>query len=248
MSNRPNSAHRTGRTGSSSRTPVWVWAAVGAVVVVALGMALLLANSSSESVGGEVQASGAALGEFTGEGPDTAVGRQAPVVRGTNFAGEPVTIGEPGTPQVLVFLAHWCPVCQEEVPELVAWADAGGDTSGVEVVGIATNIDRTRTNWPPGEWLAEEGWPYQTLVDGPGNRAALAYGLKSYPYFVVLDSSGKVVYRVSGKLSPDAFAALVEAARTGVPPSIDPTGGASTPADGGSGGDVTVTTGAPPAG
>ncbi len=249
MSNRPNSSASTRRSGSGSRTPVWVWVAVAAVVVVALGMALLLTNSSNSNdlTIGEVTASGSALAPYTGQSPDDAVGRQAPVVRGTNFADEPVAIGEPGTPQVLVFLAHWCPVCQREVPEIVAWADAGGDTEGVEVVGVATGIDRTRGNWPPGAWLREEGWPYQTLVDDDGDLAGQAFGLTSFPYFVVLDSSGTVVERVSGEIGQAAFAALVEAARSGSP-SSPVTGGDSTPIGGVTEGDVTVTTGAPAAG
>lgn len=251
MSNRPTSSpgSSAGRSGSGSKTPVWVWAAVAAVVVVALGIALLLTNSSNSNdlTIGEVTASGSALPPFTGQGPDDGVGRQAPVVRGTNFASEPVTIGEPGTPQVLVFLAHWCPVCQREVPEIVAWANAGGDTQGVEVVGVATSIDRTRGNWPPGAWLRSDGWPYQTLVDDGGNLAGQAFGLTSFPYFVVLDSSGKVVERVSGEVGQAAFAALVDAARSGTP-SSPVTGGDSTPVGGLPGGDATATTGAPPAG
>lgn len=235
MSNRPNSATANrSNSGSGSRTPVWVWIAVAAVIVVAIGMALLLTNSSNSNdlTIGEVTASGSALPPFTGQAPDDAVGRQAPVVRGTNFASEPVVIGEPGTPQVLVFLAHWCPVCQREVPELAAWAEAGGDTQGVEVVGVATAIDRTRGNWPPGAWLRNDGWPYATLVDDGNNRAGEAYGLSSFPYFVVLDSQGKVVERAAGEIGQAGFSALVSAARTGTA-STPVTGGDSTPVGGG---------------
>lgn len=250
MSNRPNSSSPTARSGGGgSKTPVWVWGAVAAVVVVALGIALLLTNSSNSNdlTIGEVTASGSALPTFTGQGPDDAVGRQAPIVRGTNFASEPVTIGEPGSPQVLIFLAHWCPVCQREVPEIVAWAAAGGSTEGVEVVGIATSIERTKGNWPPGAWLSRDGWPYQTLVDDGNSLAGEAFGLTSFPYFVVLDSSGKVVERVSGEIGQAAFAALVEAARTGIPSSPVP-GGDSTPIGGAPGSDAPATTGSPAAG
>lgn len=246
MSNRSATRTSAGRTGGGSRTSVWVWAGVAAVVVAALGIALLLTNSSNsnELTIGEVTASGSALPPFTGQGPDGAVGRQAPVVRGTNFAGEPVTIGAAGTPQVLVFLAHWCPVCQRDVPEIVAWSNGGGDTTGVDVVGIATGIDRTRGNWPPGAWLREEGWPYQSLVDNDGDLAGQAFGLTSFPFFVVLDASGTVVERVSGEVGGAAFGALVDAARTGSAASPVP-GGDATPF---STGDVTATTASPPAG
>lgn len=249
MSNRPNPSTRPARSGAGSSTPVWVWIAVAAVVVAALGIALLLTNSSSSNdlTVGEATASGSALPPFADQSADGAVGRQSPVVRGTNFADEPVTIGAAGTPQVLVFLAHWCPVCQREVPELVAWANAGGNTEGVEVVGVATSIDRTRGNWPPGAWLRNDGWPYQTFVDNGENTAGQAFGVTGYPFFVVVDASGRVVERVSGEVSQAAFAALVDSARTGVV-SESVTGGDSTPVGGEPGGDVTVTAGDPSAG
>ena len=214
----------------NSKTPVWVWVGLAAILFAALGVAVLVASpsSSDDITSGDVSASGAVLTPYTGQTPDTDVGKQSPVVRGTNFAGEPVTVGEPGEPQVLVFLAHWCPVCQREVPKIVEWANAGGDTSGVAVVGVATGIDRTRGNWPPGAWLREEGWPYQTLVDNPQSVTSEAFGLTGFPYFVAIDKDGKIVARVSGEVDGAGFAALIEAARTGAAAGV--TGGESSTA------------------
>ena len=234
MSNRPNSGPAKGVSAPAakgSRTPVWVWIGIAAVVVIALGTALLLTNSDNSNdvtIGTDVRASGSALPSFQAGAPDPAVGRPAPKVVGVNFAGEPVEIANDGTPKVLVFLAHWCPVCQREVPVLVAWADGGGSAEGVEVIGVATGIDRTRGNWPAGAWLRNERWPYPTFVDDAENRAASAFGLTSFPYFVVIDAEGNVVERVSGEIGGQAFAALIEAARTGVPSTPAP-GGDSTP-------------------
>ena len=59
-----------------------------------------------------------------------------------------------------------------------------------------------------------------TLVDDEQGTAGDAFGLSSFPFFVVVDGSGKVIYRTSGELSDQQWAALVDAARTGVAPSI----------------------------
>jgi thiol-disulfide isomerase/thioredoxin len=234
VSNRPNpTAPKPASSSSGSRTPVWVWIGIAAVVVVALGTALLLStsgNSNALTIGEDVKATGSALPALQAGGPDPAVGRPAPKVSGVDFAGQPIEIGPDGTPKVLVFLAHWCPVCQREVPVIVGWAEGGGSTEGVEVIGIATGIDRTRGNWPPGAWLRSDRWPYPTLVDDAENRAGTAFGLTSFPYFVVIDASGNVVERVSGEIGASAFAGLVEAARTGVPSTPVP-GGESTPVE-----------------
>ena len=53
------------------------------------------------------------------------------------FDGSDMTIAPTGKPQAIVFLAHWCPHCQAEVPRIVALAKAG-KLDGIDVVGVAT--------------------------------------------------------------------------------------------------------------
>ena len=48
-----------------------------------------------------------------------------------------------------------------------------------------------------------------------GERRGRAYGLTSYPYFVALDKTGKVLTRASGELTQAQFEGLITAARTG---------------------------------
>jgi cytochrome c biogenesis protein CcmG, thiol:disulfide interchange protein DsbE len=249
MSNRPVAKNRNRPappSGSGRRTPVAIWIVLGAIVVVALVLAIALGSSqgsrdfTTDSTQGSeeedlttapVEATGRVLPTFDASATvDPAVGTTAPELVGRNFADEPIEVRNDGTPKVLVFLAHWCPVCQDEVPVLVGWSERGGDTGGVEIVAVATSIDRTRANYPPGSWLREERWPWPTLVDDAENQAASVFGLTSFPYFVAVDADGKVVERVSGRLDGPAFEALLRAARTGAP--VAETGGASTPASG----------------
>lgn len=217
---------------NGSGTPPWIWIGVAAVVLVALGIALLLTvgGGSTDLTVGQVQVSGSVLTPFQADQQDPSAGKAAPQVTGTDFSGAPLEILNDGQPKVLIFLAHWCPVCQREVPALVAWSEAGGNTDGVEVIAVATGIDRTRSNWPPGDWLRNERWPWPTLVDDADSRTGSVFGLTSFPYFVVIDAQGKVVERVSGELAGPAFEALLDAARTGTPTTAGG-GGASTPVE-----------------
>ena len=53
------------------------------------------------------------------------------------------------------------------------------------------------------------------MLDDEEQTAALAVGTSAYPFFVVVDSDGKVVERTSGEITEDQWNALLEAARTG---------------------------------
>jgi thiol-disulfide isomerase/thioredoxin len=154
-------------------------------------------TASGSTEAGAVRVSGTALPPFEDAKGDPALGMQAPVVTGTDFAGDAVSIGT--GPTLLVFVAHWCPHCQREVPRLVDWF---GDSipGGASLQGVATDIDPRRPNYPPSTWLTREKWTFPTLVDDGSSRAAQAFGLTAFPYFVALDANGKVVARQSGEL------------------------------------------------
>ena len=53
------------------------------------------------------------------------------------------------------------------------------------------------------------------MADSASGTAANAYGLPGFPYFVALDSSGKVVGRASGEITTDQFAKLANGALKG---------------------------------
>lgn len=137
------------------------------------------------------------------EGADPDVGSPAPMVSGAGFDGEPVTIGEPGTPQMVVFMASWCPACRAEMPEMVEWVDSGGLPDGVELVSVSTSLDDRRDNWPPQAWFEREGYDGAVLVDDEPGSVANAYGLSATPFWVFIDSNGTIAGRVAGQIPPD---------------------------------------------
>lgn len=159
-----------------------------------------------------VRIDGDALPPFTTPQDDPAVGTAAPTMAGEGFDGGTVTAGG-GGPAVLIFLAHWCPHCQAEVPVIVDWLADAGEPEGVDLIAIATSIDPARANFPPSEWFEREDWTLPTLVDDESSSAGAAYGLSGFPYYVVLDGEGKVALRLTGELERDELEQLVEVAR-----------------------------------
>ena len=135
-----------------------------------------------------------------------------PELRGTSFDGSSVAIANDGRAKVLLFVAHWCPHCQREVPVVQAWLDGRGLRLHRRL-HLRGDGDRTRArpNYPPDAWLKREQWSAPVLVDGDGSVAD-AYGLSAFPYWVAVDREGKVVMRATGELAAAQLDALVAAA------------------------------------
>jgi len=125
-----------------------------------------------------------------------------PTLTGTGLDGAPVTLPTAGRPTMIMFVAHWCPHCQAEVPVVQRWVDDGGLPPGVDLVTVSTAADDRRPNYPPADWLASEGWTAPVLADDADEAAAQAAGLTAFPFFVAVDAEGEVVGRVSGELTP----------------------------------------------
>ncbi|MFL5684814.1 MAG: TlpA family protein disulfide reductase [Chloroflexota bacterium] len=225
-------AAREAAAAGGGRSPALRWLVPGlivAAVVIAAVLAIVLPGTNGPTTGGSSSLppsssasagtasagspgsgalkaptiTGAQLPDFQNPNGDPAVGLAAPEVSGTDLSGKPVAIKNDGRPKVVLFIAHWCPHCQAEVPLIQTWVSAGGVPPGVDLVSVATGIDPTRPNYPPEAWLQREGWSVPVIAD-PTNSVASAYGLAAYPYWVFIGADGKVVARAVGEISiPD---------------------------------------------
>ncbi|HKA82654.1 MAG TPA: TlpA disulfide reductase family protein [Acidimicrobiales bacterium] len=214
------------RAAKPNRTPIVVLAAVVAAVLIALGVALAVGGGSDDTADnagngdpattGTVTVSGEALPEFADSANDPAVGMTLPTLDGHDQSGAPMTISGDGRPTMIMFVAHWCPHCQREVPVVQRWVDDGRLPEGVDLVSVSTAIDPSRPNYPPDAWLADEGWTAPVLVDA-ANSAAAAVGLSAYPFFVAIDGDGRVVLRASGELTTDQLDNIASSLAQGAP-------------------------------
>jgi thiol-disulfide isomerase/thioredoxin len=210
MTSQSRPSRRESARQKESKKPAsrWLLPVVGVVILGVAVLALILSQGASGPGASAVSSSvpaveptitGDSLPAFTETIGDVAKGLVAPVVKGQDFQGKLVEIAPNGKPTMIAFLAHWCPHCQREVPVIQGWVTAGRAPADVNMVSVITAIDPTAPNYPPDTWLAREGWTVPVIVD-PTSTVGKAYGLSSYPFFVILDGTGKVFVRLSGEI------------------------------------------------
>lgn len=190
--------------------------------VVAVGLITVVMLTFDNGGGGSDQfgsptISGTPLPPLPQSGGDPAVGLAAPEVEGADFDGNQVSITNDGTAKIILFLAHWCPHCQREVPIVQDWLDTEPLGSDVDFYSVATSINSTRDNYPPSSWLDREGWTPEVVVDDETSTIGNSFGLTAFPYWVFLDDSGAVVARVSGGVAPSDLDSAVALLAAGPP-------------------------------
>jgi thiol-disulfide isomerase/thioredoxin len=190
--------------------------AIGAAVVLALVFAIIGGKGSSKpKVPGETQPvtiTGAPLKKFA-DGTDPTIGTKAPALVGKSFDGSArsITPGD-GKDTLVLFVAHWCPHCQREVPRIVAWEKSGLVPAGLQIRFVSTSVDPARGNYPASAWLAKEGVTDPVIADDDKSSAASAYGLPGFPYFVLLRGDGTVAKRFSGEIEAADLTTLINTA------------------------------------
>lgn len=193
---------------------------IGVAIVVALAAAIAIFASGGDDTSGptttadiadggvapaefqDVNVEGDALDPLGKDATDPAKGKVGPNVSGYTHSGFPVSIkpATDGQPTLLVFLAHWCPHCNAEMPRLVKWYESGQVPDDLRVVGVTTSSREDQANWPPSEWMQSFKWPFEVLADSQTNQAGVSYGVDGYPFMVLLDKDGKVAARHSGEM------------------------------------------------
>lgn len=201
---------------------------LGGVALLAVLTIIIVSVSGSEDGGDQtapVEVAGTPLPPFANEAGDAAVGTPIPEAFGTDFDDAEVQITADGTPKAVLFLAHWCGFCQEEVSEITSYLDGGGTfPDGVDIVSVSTSVDSVRGNYPPSSWLEDEGWPYPVMRDDDQGTVSVAYGMAGTPFWVFVDADGNVASRASGQQGLDRIIASMQQIAPG-------SGGAAAEAD-----------------
>ena len=147
---------------------------------------------------------------------DTAVGTPAPVLLGVDLDGVPLRIdGANDGPTMVMFLAHWCPHCNDEIPVINEMRNDGRFPDELKIIAVSTSPAPDQPNFPPDEWLADRNWTYPAMLDGVDVDAgtfigAEAYGVSAFPFTTLIDGDGNVAARWSGGRSADEIEANIE--------------------------------------
>jgi|TARA_B110000263_G_scaffold15848_1_gene12831 cytochrome c biogenesis protein CcmG/thiol:disulfide interchange protein DsbE len=141
---------------------------------------------------------------------DNSRGMNSPVVE-FKIPEEDIYVTYPeNTPTIFLFVAHWCPYCQEEIPEVINWIEDNDILNkGVNVVLIVTSTDSNKNNYPPDSWLYNVSWKYPVIYDDERNSLAGHFGVSYFPSWVFTESDGKIAFTHAGKIGLEELTQLI---------------------------------------
>jgi peroxiredoxin len=161
---------------------------------------------------GKIESKPASAARGPGNGDLLPVGTTAPSFTLKTPQGEQVSLGDFRTKATLVeFFATWCPHCDAEAPHLHRLY-ASLPHSKYAFVSVNADGETAPSVFAYHTYF---GLQFPSLVDpssktgsfsspGGAGRVTLAYRVKSFPTFYVLDGRGVVVWRSDGE-QPDAL-------------------------------------------
>ncbi len=182
------------------------------------GSSVSVASAEAEAVAaiqenGPIDVAGTPLPPYDSSLDDLAIGTASPIVTGESFDGTPVAFGgDTENPTLVVFLAHWCPHCNDEIPELLALQEDGRIPEGLDVIGVSTSVREGSDNYPPSNWISEKNWEWPIMADDENVTAIAAAGGTSFPFAIVLDTDGTVLARKAGQAGADGTVEFLEQA------------------------------------
>lgn len=163
----------------------WVAVAVGVIVA---GLIVLLATSP----GGSDRTA-----------PSPVVGKLAPPIEAQTTSGEQFSLDALRGQWTLVnFFATWCAPCRVEHPELVALADARGDSS---IVSVSFNDQPAAVQ----RFFDDNGGGWPVIAEGNG-RIALDYGVIKLPESYLIAPDGRVAAKFNGGVRAAQVQAVID--------------------------------------
>jgi hypothetical protein len=196
---------------SRRRTLGWVIGSVAAVLVVAIA-AFIVINRNDSGAGGAkaatieetrpVTVTGDPLPKQPSFDKDL-IGTPLPRIEGQSFDGTPVVI-QPGRRTMIVFTAHWSNDARFNIIALADYASsvaASGAGSGVkpdfDIIVISTSVKPSQPSYPPSKHFTDAAspYPYPVLADSADNAAAKALAFKTFPWVILADEQGRLVFR-----------------------------------------------------
>ena len=97
---------------------------------------------------------------------------------------------------VVNFFASWCPPCQQEQPELVAFAYAHRSPADAALVGVVFDDSASTAR----SFMRSTGATWPAVVDG-GGQIALDYGVRGPPETFIVSPDGTVVAHFDGPMT-----------------------------------------------
>jgi len=120
-------------------------------------------------------------------------------------SGDKVKIEHKEGEVVLIdFWATWCPPCQAPMQHNVDMIKSNGDKWGKDVRIVGISIDREKAKLQ--NHVKSKGWDNVEHYYRSGSNCSEVYGVRGVPHVMLLDKSGRIVYKghpASRKLEED---------------------------------------------
>jgi cytochrome c biogenesis protein CcmG/thiol:disulfide interchange protein DsbE len=125
------------------------------------------------------------------------VGQTAPSITGPTLGGGSFNLSAWRGRWVIVnFSASWCPPCQQEQPELVAFAYAHRSPEAAALVGVVFDDSASTAR----SFMRSTGATWPAVIDG-GGQIALDYGVRGPPETFIVSPDGTVVAHFDGPMT-----------------------------------------------
>ena len=143
--------------------------------------------------------------DFVASGRPRALPREGAFPNATESQFEGILVGQRGTPVIVNIWASWCAPCRTEMPLLQRAADAYAGRA--VFLGVATKDDPAAAS----AFLDELGLTYPNVFDSTG-EIRVELGVTAYPTTYVFRADGRLESTVTGSISEQRLAALIEGA------------------------------------
>jgi cytochrome c biogenesis protein CcmG/thiol:disulfide interchange protein DsbE len=116
--------------------------------------------------------------------------------------GSSVTLGQPGKITVINFWATWCPPCQEEMPEMEAFATHNREKVDFYAVNLKESQDKIR------DFMNKNKYTMPVLLDKEGEIGA-KFQISAIPTTVIINKHGMIKYRKSGGMTRSELEGII---------------------------------------
>ena len=213
------SSKRRTETKRGNLTPIIVGSVVAIVIIFFIAVFALQPSAEKNFFGGEINVEGDSLPSLSldfnrdcalfenfnyCQQLEPAANFDAPIISGTDINGNQIST-DSNDPRIILFLAHWCPHCQQEVKTIQKWINENGNPDPIKIYAVLTSINSSQPNYPPDKWLESENWSLPTFIDNDQDGVAKHFGIRGFPFWVIVDHHGKIITRLSVSYTEEQF-------------------------------------------
>ncbi len=213
------SSNKRIETNKRNLTPYIVFTVIGVVIIFFIALFALQPSAEENFFGGEISVTGDQLPDLSVnfnrdcvffenfnycQQLEPAANMTSPIISGTGLKGEELST-DSNNPKIILFLAHWCGHCQQKVKMVQKWINENGNPEPIKLYSVLTSINSGQPNYPPDKWLESENWTVPTFTDNAQDGVLQHFGVRGFPYMVLIDNKGKIITRLSGSYNAEQF-------------------------------------------